>query len=229
MFVSGQESHFLTAGVGRAAGWWHRSPSGLPVGAMRAQEPRAGRRHWPVPQVLRAGAGLPVGAGTWEGPTCSTGEGSWWQSGSRTLSGPPEACEHSLPPASCPYPPTQFRIPLLGGWQKNYCTSGLGTWEGVGRGGSRPGNKAPVSLCGGLGMGKSPLSCVLPAGPARSSAGCESAGAHLGLGLRVWGCAPWVRGLGLSWPRLPARDHRFHSAAFQLLLMKGDLGGLCTH
>lgn len=32
LFVSGQESHFLTAGVGRAAGWWRRSPSGLPVG-----------------------------------------------------------------------------------------------------------------------------------------------------------------------------------------------------
>lgn len=109
LFVSGQESHFLTAGVGRAAGWWRRSPSGLPVGAMRAQEPRAGQRHRPVPQVLRAGAGLPVGAGTWEGPTCSAvGEGSWWQSASRTLSGPPEACERSLPPASCPYPPTQF-------------------------------------------------------------------------------------------------------------------------
>lgn len=78
-------------------------------GAMRAQEPRAGQRHRPVPQVLRAGAGLPVGAGTWEGPTCSAvGEGSWWQSASRTLSGPPEACERSLPPASCPYPPTQF-------------------------------------------------------------------------------------------------------------------------
>lgn len=97
LFVSGQESHFLTAGVGRAAGWWRRSPSGLPVGAMRAQEPRAGQRHRPVPQVLRAGAGLPVGAGTWEGPTCSAvGEGSWWQSASRTLSGPPEACELSV-------------------------------------------------------------------------------------------------------------------------------------
>lgn len=66
----------------------------------------------------------------------------------RSMPGAPEArgTHAPAPRRAAHIQLTRFLVPLLGGWQENYCTSDLGTWEGVGRGGTCPGNGAPVSL-----------------------------------------------------------------------------------
>lgn len=73
----------------------------------------------------------------------------------RSLSGAPEArgMHAPAPRRAAHIQLTRFLVPLLGGWQENYCTSDLGTWEGVGRGGTCLGNGAPVSLFCGLSSG----------------------------------------------------------------------------
>lgn len=73
--------------------------------------------------------------GAWERPTCcSPGEDYWWQSDCRGLSVWPLGDLRAIfSQVSCPTHLTQSLVPLFGGWQ-NYCTSDLGTQEGVGRG-----------------------------------------------------------------------------------------------
>lgn len=174
-----------------------------------------------------ARAVLSVGAEAWEGPACSfVGAGSQWQLGFR---GPPGPLEAGKLPTSTEH---NSRVLCFEDGRKNYCTSGLGTWEGLAEG-HMPGQQGPrESLLWPEHWEFTSLLRVFqqdqPSPPPRL---------HVHLCVRrgtcAWvcrrGCAPRVRGPGLRWLCLPACDHRPQAAALQLLLMKGDSDGLFAH